>query len=211
MSSTELTSRERQLWTMMRAVEAKAATLYQRHASELATEAKQSVLSSLEKLGAPLQELEGTQLIEPLTNLLGAFGDSKSFALFVNGLVLEQLAATIYGRIADNAAISPEGRVLARHAEKVSIATRDVAASCIASSVAVADVFDTFASETSEVLTRLDGLGEVIDARLGEAFDIRFADVLGDLTSELLPICIDLGMVRRKLIMHLTSAFMSAA
>jgi hypothetical protein len=196
---------------MMRAVEAKAATLYQRHASELASEDKQAVLSALEKLGAPLQELEGTQLIAPLTNLLGVFGDSKSFTLFVNGLVLEQLAATIYGRIAENAAISPEGRALARQAEKVSIATRDAAARGIASSVAVADVFDTFASETSEVLTRLDGLGEVIDATLGEAFDIRFADVLGDLTSELLPICIDLGMVRRKLIMHLTSAFMSAA
>lgn len=211
MSSTEQASREQQLWTMMRAVEAKAAALYQRHASELATQDKQAVLGTLEKLGAPMQELQGTPLFDPLSKLLSVFGDTKSFTLFVNGLVLEQLGATIYGRIADNAAISPEGRAFARHAEKVSIATRDTAARSIASSVTGAHVFDTFASETGEVLTRLDGLGEVIDASLGEAFDIRFADVLGDLTSELLPICIELGMVRRKLIMHLTSAFMSAA
>ena len=196
---------------MMRAVEAKAATLYQRHASEFVTEDKQTVLAALEKLGAPLQDLQGTPLLEPLSNLLGVFKDTRSFTLFVNGLVLEQLGATIYGRIAENPAISPEGRALARHAEQVSIATRDAAARCIAGSVAVADVFDAFVSETSDVLTRLDGLGEVIDASLGEAFDIHFADLLGDLTSELLPICIDLGMLRRKLIVHLTSAFMSAA
>lgn len=211
MTTAEQSSRERQLWTVMRAVEAKTATLYQRHAVELATADKQAVLASLERLGSPLQELQGTPLLDPLTNLLGVFGDTQSFALFVNGLVLEQLGATIYGRVADNGAISPEGRALARHAETVSIATRDAAAGCIASSVAAAEVFDTFASETGEVLKLLDGLGEVVDASLGEAFDIRFADVLGDLTSELLPICIDLGMARRKLIVHLTSAFMSAA
>lgn len=211
MSIAEQARRERQLWTMMRAVEAKAAALYQRHAAELATADKQAVLASLEGLGSPLQELQGTPLHAPLSDLLGVFGDTRSFTLFVNGLVLEQLGATIYGRIAHSSAISPEGRELAQRAEKISIATRDTAVRCIASSVATANVFNIFAGETSEVLTRLDGFGEVVDASLGEAFDIRFADVLGDLTSELLPICIDLGMVRRKLIVHLTSAFMSAA
>lgn len=195
----------------MRAVEAKAAALYQQRAPELATADKQVVLTALEKLGAPLPELQGTPLLDPLTGLLDAFSDTRSFALFVNGLVLEQLGAALYGRLADNEAISPEGRALARHAEQVSIATRDTAAQCISSGVAATQVFDTFASETGEVLKRLDAFGEVVDATLGEAFDVRFADVLGDLTSELLPICIELGMVRRKLIMHLTSAFMSAA
>jgi hypothetical protein len=196
---------------MMRAVEAKAAALYQERAPELATPDKQAVLAALETLGGPMQELQGTPLLDPLTKLLDAFGDTRSFALFVNGLVLEQLGAALYGRLADNEAISPEGRALARHAEQVSIATRDTAAQSITSSVAAPQVFDVFASETGEVLKRLDAFGEVLDATLGETFDIRFADVLGDLTSELLPICIELGMVRRKLIMHLTSAFMSAA
>jgi hypothetical protein len=68
--------------------------------------------------------------------------------------------------------------------------------------------FEAFSAATHDVLSAVDELAEPVDDIFAEPFGVRYADVLGDCTAELLTTCQALGMPRRKVAGHLASASM---
>ena len=69
-------------------------------------------------------------------------------------------------------------------------------------------VFQAFCGAADGVLKRLDSLGEGVDHLFGQRFGLTFSELLGELTAELLPACVALGVNRRKLVCHLAGVFM---
>jgi uncharacterized protein YfiM (DUF2279 family) len=58
------------------------------------------------------------------------------------------------------------------------------------------------------VLGALDGLADPVDRVFGERFGLRFADVMGEFTADLISTCTALGMQRRKVVAQLAGAAM---
>ena len=65
-----------------------------------------------------------------------------------------------------------------------------------------------FAAVSYDVLSALDGLTDPVDRVFGERFGLRFADVMGEFTADLIGACTTLGMQRRKVVAHLAGAAM---
>jgi hypothetical protein len=205
--------RENIAWSMMRAFETLARDQYTEHAPALLDAAKTSVLDRLGTLAPDDSALRSSPLGEPIEGLLAAARGDERSTLIVQALLLEQLGQVIYERVAENEIISSQGRELARDGAAAAAAIVGKAPGLIEAKIGTGDkAFDAFTETTGDVLARLDALGEAVDSLFGESFDLQFADVMGDLTGELLPVCTsELGMQRRQLMMYLTSCLMSAA
>jgi len=209
---SQLAKEEAVAWAMMRSFEALAAEQYAQHAPELLTDEKKAVLSALRELAPDDTPLTSSALGKPIADLIkAARGDEKS-TLLVQALLLEQLGALIYEAVKEEEGVSAGGRALAAMGASAATATIERAPDLIESRIGTGDAaFDAFTATTGDVLSQLDGLGEAVDELFGEAYDLHFADVMGDLTAELLPICTGLGMKRRQLMMYLASCLMTAA
>lgn len=209
---TDVASKERVAWAMMRRFEALAAEQYAKHAPTLLTDEKKAVLTQLDAISPDDAPLGDSPLGEPIAGLLDAAKGEQKHTLLVQALLLEQLGALIYEAVKDNENVSEAGRALAADGAVAATATVEQAPDLVEKHIGTGDAaFDAFTSTTGDVLSRLDSLGEAVDDMFGDAFDLRFADVMGDLTAELLPVCTGLGMQRRKLMMYLTSCLMTAA
>ena len=63
-------------------------------------------------------------------------------------------------------------------------------------------------TEAGPLLRSIDDLGEGIDASFLDRYGVSFADLMGDAAAELIAMCADLNIDRRKFVSFLTSALM---
>jgi hypothetical protein len=199
------------LWTIMRTFEAQAAAQYHAHAPELAP-LKEGVGPTLCHLAGTDLQLEESVLGPSMKELVGSAGEAQDeeAVLVAQGLVLERVRQVVYGTIARVTTISEHSRSTARALERVSAETAArVHALFAAACVRIGrPPFSLFAEASDDVLHKLDAVGEGVDEVFGERFGLRFADVVGDFIADLVPVCVELGMDRRKVMSHLAGALM---
>jgi len=199
------------LWALMLEFERLALERYAAVAPGLATIEKRRFVERLEGLGVDREALVASELWPPVEKLLACARKSSDevSALLVQGLVLEHLGQAIY-RIAESVdRASPATRALAAAGR---VADASVAA---AASVRIPErvgrdeqLYVVFADVSYEVLGTLDALGEPVDRVFGQRFGLRFADILGEFTADLIGAGTALGMQRRKVVAHLAGACM---
>lgn len=210
---TDVAALERVLWSMMQGFETLALAQYAAHAPALATDEKRALVAQLAAAAPSDAALRATPLSAPVADLLVvAEGADVAATLLVQGLLLEQLGRVIYERAHEVEGVSAQGRAIAASGKAAAEQALDAVPGLVERDVGRGDkLFDAFVKATAPVLSRLDALGEAVDAVFAEPFDIRFADLMGDVTAEVLPVCTALGVERRKLIIHFTGALMKSA
>lgn len=198
------------LWALMHKFERLALARYTTHAPGLATDSKRGFVARLDALAADEASLAASELAGPVEKLLArARGADEVSALIVQGLVLEHLGHAIY-RIAEGAdRASTASRNLAAVGRAASSSVTAAASARIAERVGThEELFRVFAELSYDVVAALDALVEPVDHVFGERFGLRFVDVLGEFTADLIVACTALGMQRRKVVAHLTGACM---
>jgi hypothetical protein len=200
---------ERILWTVLRLLETLALQQYERFVPTLATPAKRIVVGRLTDEVPSDEALDGEELEGPIRELCSAAStDSAVATLCVQGITLERLGQAIYNRLATSPGAGPLSRHLADLGRDATGESIELAINELKSRSAREDLLSAYCAATGPVLACFDALGVAGDRALGPHFGLRFIDVLADVATELLENCVDLGMDRRKLVCHLTAAFM---
>lgn len=206
-----LTPPERLLWTVLRRLEALALERYQQFVPSLATPAKRIVVGRLRDEVPTDGALAGHELEGPVRDLCSAAAtDSPLATLCVQGLTLERLGQAIYSRLATSPGAGPLSRQLADLGGEAAGATIEMALADLRRRSATEDLLAAYCNATRPVLACFDALSFAGDRALGPHFGLRFIDVLTDVATELIDNCVHLGMDRRKLVCHLTAAFMGS-
>lgn len=210
MAFAEQSARDELFWNLMGHFERYALSQYRTWLGELPLSTKEACLRDLETLvprGLPLPagglERSMTAVLEASRALEG-----RATILVAQGLVLEQVRRSIYVSVAKSPLAGFRTRELGRAA---SVASAEVARRCaalFAREVESEARFSCFVAASHESLKRLDGLGEEIDAAFGDGYGLRFSHIVGDFVAELLLSCTSLGMERRKVLGHLSSALL---
>jgi hypothetical protein len=206
----ESDAQEPLFWTLMHRFEAHALACYLRHVPRLATADKAAVVDMAAAAATAREQLAAGDLAPRIDALFACVpGDDRTATLLVQGLVLEQLGQAIY-RIAEGAErASAPTRSLARAGREASEEVTRLALECIASDVGTGEsLYVVFADLTYDALGALDALSEPVDRVFGERFGLRFADLLGEFTADLVGACTRLAMPRRKVVAHLAGACM---
>jgi hypothetical protein len=202
---------ERLLWTVLRRLEALALERYERFVPALATDAKRIVVGRLRDEVPTDEALEGHELDGPVQDLCSAASaDSALATLCVQGLTLERLGQAIYARLATSPGASPLSRHLADLGGEAAGESIALAISELQRRSTTEDLLAAYCTATRPVLACFDAVGVAGDRALGDHFGLRFIDVTTDVATELIDTCVHLGMDRRKLVCHLTAAFMGA-
>jgi hypothetical protein len=202
---------ERLLWTVLRRLEALALERYERFLPELATPAKRAVVARLQDEVPTDAALAGHELEAPVRALCAAAAaDSALGTLCVQGLTLERLGQAIYARLADGPGAGPLSRQLADLGGAAAGLAIERAVAELQRRAASEDLLAAYCAATRPVLACFDAVGDAGDRALGAHFGLRFIDVLADVATELIDDGARLGMDRRKLVCHLTAAFMGA-
>jgi len=203
---------EAELFETIAGFERVAASLYGRLAPELLTPAKQALLAGF-AARADVPCLDGyPELLAARDGLVAvANGPAIRDVLLVQGLILEPLASIVYRTLSEQSGVSDAGRTLAALGTASAVSVERSLRLLIENHVGRGDqLFRAFVTVTRPVLGRLDTFGEAVDEVFGEAFGLRFADVVGELGGELLPVMTGLGVERRKLVVHLAQSLMGA-
>ena len=202
---------ERLLWTIMRRLEAIALDRYERFVPALATPAKRIVVGRLRDEVPTDLALTGQELEGPLRDLCRAAStDSALATLCVQGLTLERLGQAIYTRLATSPGAGPLSRHLGAFGSEAAGVSIELAVAELQRRASTEDLLAAYCTATRPVLACFDALGVAADRALGGHFGLRFIDVLTDVATELIDDCVHLGMDRRKLVCHLTAAFMGS-
>jgi hypothetical protein len=202
---------ERLLWTVLRLLEVLALERYERFVPALATPAKRVVVERLRDEVPTDGALTGQELDGPVRDLCSAASsDSALGTLCVQGLTLERLGQAIYARLATSPGAGPLSRHLADLGGEAASASIELAIAELRRRAATEDLLAAYCTATRPVLACFDAVGFTGDRVLGPHFGLRFIDVLTDVATELIDNCVHLGMDRRKLVCHLTAAFMGA-
>jgi hypothetical protein len=202
---------ERLLWTVLRRLEALALERYERFVPALAMPAKRTVVERLRDEVPTDEALAGHELDGPMRDLCSAAAtDSALATLCVQGLTLERLGQAIYARLATSPGAGPMSRHLADLGGEAARVSIDMAISELQRRASTEDLLAAYCTATRPVLACFDDLSDTGDRALGPHFGLRFMDVLTDVATELIDNCVQLGMDRRKLVCHLTAAFMGA-
>ena len=204
---------EQLFWSLMRRFEMLAVDRYQATAVALLTDKKLALVRELARAASGDAALGASDLREPIDALLSAArGTSEAATLLIQGLLLEPLGRAIYRGVSSSAALGEAGRALASLGESASDEVCALAPALVGQRVGKGEpLYAEFAEATQGVLQQLDRIGEVLDRHFADKLQLRFADLVGEVASELLPTCAALGMNRRKVVCHLTNALMSAA
>jgi hypothetical protein len=136
--------------------------------------------------------------------------DSALATLCVQGLTLERLGQAIYARLATSPGAGPLSRHLADLGGEAAGVTIELALSELQRRSSTEDLLAAYCTAARPVLACFDAVGVAGDRALGDHFGLRFIDVLTDVAAELIDNCVQLGMDRRKLVCHLTAAFMGS-
>jgi hypothetical protein len=202
---------ERLLWTVLRRLEVLALERYERFMPALATPAKRVVVGRLRDEVPTDGALAGHELDGPLQDLCRAAStDSALATLCVQGLTLERLGQAIYTRLATSPGAGPLSRHLADLGGEAAGVSLALALSELQRRSSTEDLLAAYCTATRPVLACFDAVGLAGDRALGQHFGLRFIDVLTDVATELIDDCLHLGLDRRKLVCHLTAAFMGA-
>ncbi len=202
---------ERLLWTVLRRLETLGLEQYEQFVPALATPAKRSLVERLRNEVPTDEALTGQELEEPVRDLCAAaLSDSALATLCVQGLTLERLGQAIYSRLLTSPGAGPLSRHLAELGGAAAGQTIALALSELQQRSSTENLLAGYCDATEPVLACFDALGEAGDRALGPHFGLRFIDVLTDVATELIGNCVQLGMNRRKLVCHLTAAFMGA-
>jgi hypothetical protein len=201
---------ERLLWSLLRRFERDTYGRYEAHLPALATPAKQQLIARMDTLVGSDDPLDGSDLAEPVAAVLAsARSDDAASTLLVQGLVLERLGEEIYRAAERSTGIGDASRALATEARKACEVVAAAALHRIPGQVGTGNgAYVAFADATHDILFALDGLSEPVDRIFGARYDIRFADLMGEFTADLLAACGALEMPRRKVIAHLAGASM---
>lgn len=202
---------ERLFWALMRRFEALALDRYLTHVPDLATAEKRAFVGTMDGLAAAAPALAASPLAEPTEALLGtAASPDAGTTLIVQGLILERLGQAIYGIVAETE--RTVGDVSRAHATAGRGASESVTALVPPRLVAGAGdpgaLWTAFAAASHDLFAALDGLADPVDRVFGARFGLRFADVMGEFTADLIGACTALGMPRRKVVAHLAGAAM---
>jgi hypothetical protein len=202
---------ERILWTVLRRLEALALDRYERFVPALATPAKRDVVGRLRDEVPTDGALAGHELDGPVRDLCSvASSDSAVATLCVQGLTLERLGQALYARLATSPGAGPLSRDLAGLGGEAAGLSIELALAELRRRSSTEDLLAAYCRATGPVLACFDAVGDAGDRALGEHFGLRFVDVLTDVATELIDNCVHLGMDRRKLVCHLTAAFMGS-
>ena len=204
-----MTERELSLWALMYRFEHLALELYRNHAPELVSEQKQALVAQLRSLGADTATLDSRVNASAVALLESAQGSTMEHTLMVQGLLLEPFAQIVYRTLAARDGITQRALcgVGSDASRRVSMALPLEIRRHVGEGEGL---FRIFARTTRPLLQRFDPLGEAIDVVYGSSYGLVFAELVGELSSELLPFCTSLGMERRKVVSHITSAFMES-
>jgi hypothetical protein len=201
---------EQLLWALLHRFETDTLQRYHAHVPALVTPAKEDLLAQLLPRAASDQALEASPLATSTRAVLknASSGDHDS-TVFVQGLVLELLGRTIYAATAEVSRLSLESRSLAERGRDACAAVSEAAVRRCREHIGTGEnAFIAFAGKTHEVVGALDALGEPVELTFGERYGIRFAELMGDFTADLVASCLALEMPRRKVIGHLAGASM---
>jgi hypothetical protein len=155
-------------------------------------------------------DLAGTPLEIPIAALMRSVTSGEATRVIVaQGLFLELIGEAIYRGFAENAATSGPTRELCERGLAASGRARELIGGVLRSAIGTGEVLlQTIVDESAPLLRSLDDLGEGIDAAFFDRYGVSFADLMGDVAAELIAVCIDLDVDRRKLVAFLTCALM---
>jgi hypothetical protein len=209
-SGTSQPELEQLFWSLMGTFERQAIAQYDQIFADPAIEVKRQCLALLEAWVPPGSNLARGDLQSTavaLANGTAAVTDPVD-VLVIQGLVLERVRSSVYRAVAASSEVSERARELARNSAAASAAISAQCTSRFEAQVPAAERFARFVTASDDLLHRLDAFGEQVDSTFGAQFSLRFADVVGDFTADLLPVCSGLGMERRKVLGHLANAMM---
>jgi len=197
-------------WEILRAFEDLALVQYEAHVPALATPAKRALGRHLAERAPGTSHLDSSILASPVRDLLAeARKADETSTLIVQGLILENLAQAIYGAVDENPGVSEGTRQLAAEAGTASATVTEQVPPILSAKFPDGDaLFNVFTEQSHDLLTHFDEVGEGVDDLFGEPFSIHFKDIAGAFVAQIIPICTDLGMVRRKVVSHLAGSFM---
>ncbi len=201
------------LWTILAKFESLALLQYSLYVIDLDTPEKQQLVDMLLSTIPSDEALETTTLSLPVANLLAdATSTDKFHILIVQGLILELLGQTIYQSFADNDLASQTTRGLCVLGLKASRDNTAKLPKLFAEKVGSGDeLFQAFITVSRPVISHLDELGQGLEEQFSKRFGISYADLMGDFMAELIPVCVELGMDRRRLVAYLTGALMGTS
>lgn len=195
---------------MVRNFEELALERYEQSAPELASPQKRQFVRDLNELApdnAPLHRSELNDSVQELLFL--AKGKGRKETLILQGLILERLGEAIYEAVSQSANLSPATQELAARGQALSARILESAPALISQELGTGEaLFNDFVATSKSVLGHLDALGEGIDTIFSDRFEMKFSDVMGKFGSDLIQTCMGLGFNRRKLICHMTGAWM---
>jgi hypothetical protein len=199
------------LWTVMRTFEVQASAQYQLHAPRFAS-LKAGVGPALRRIARddrPLDESILAPTMKALVESASAVRDERT-VLVIQGLVLERVRRVVYTALMELADVPASSKSIARMLEPVSAEIVAHTPALLASACAASGhkPFALFVEASDDVLHKLDAVGEGVDEVFTDCFGLRFADIVGDFVADLVPICVELGMERRKVMSHLAGALM---
>jgi hypothetical protein len=207
---TAISKSELLLWTILRNFELLALKQYEKNVAVLATDEKRELVNLLSSQAPSDEVLEETSLAQSIRNLINsATGPDEKHTLIIQGLLLETLGRTIYQIFENNNALSGATRSLCSKGLRAGGSIKSTIYKLIAEKMGIGEqLFQTFATISRPVIMHLDALGERMDQHFNERFGVSFADLMGEFVAELIPICVELGVDRRKIVGHLTGVLM---
>lgn len=208
--STELDRSEALLWTVLTRFESLAVAQYAVAVPALLTPEKHALVALLRTRVHGDDELTGTRLEAPIAALMDAVtSTNEAHILIAQGLFLEFVGEAIYRSFGENDATSEPTRILCERGTRSSATARALIPGLLRSRIGHGDVLlQAIMTEAAPMLRSLDDLGEGIDAYFLERFGVSFADLMGDVAADLIGVCIELDVDRRKFVAFLTSALM---
>ena len=206
----EATDDERLLWALMRRFERLALDRYERNVPRLATPEKLRFVESIDRMGPDDTRLAASPFAAPVEALLARARSADEIeTLVVQGLVLEHLGQAIYRIVERTERVGVESRALAADGLAASSTVTTGAAARLSATVGTGDpLYAVFVAASHDVLGLLDALADPVDRVFGENYGLRFADVMGEFSADLITACTSLGMPRRKVVAHLAGACM---
>jgi len=208
--STDLGRDEALLWAILFRFESLAVEQYAGLVPALLTPEKQTLVALLRTRPHGDEELAGTQLEAPLAELMRSVTSrDEARVLIGQGLFLELIGEAIYRSFSQNAAASEPTRKLCALGAAASGRARTLVPALLRTRIGEGAVLlQAIMTEAAPLLRSLDDLGDGIDAMFLDRFGLSFADLMGDVAAELIAVCLDLGIDRRKFVAFLTSALM---
>jgi hypothetical protein len=208
--SADLHRSEALLWTILARFESLAVEQYTASAPALLTPEKLNAVALLRTRVPDDEYLICSGLEAPLVALMRSATSTRAeHVLIAQGLFLEAIGGAIYSNFRANAATSEPTRELCERGFAASARARAIVPGLLRARFGDGDsLLQAIMTEAGPLLRSIDDLGEGIDASFLEHYGVSFADLMGDVAAELIAMCIDLGIDRRKFVSFLTSALM---